>query len=105
MDYVYSIYDAKQTVYIQPFFARNDASAIRILEQTLLSMPDCLLTQYPEDFTVFRIGDWDANTGVITKADAFVSLGTCLQLISQMRARRAQMKPAVTTDKPEAENA
>ncbi len=60
---VYVMRDAR-TTYMQPTFDMNDASAIRNFEHAL-SQKDSLLFSHPEDYSLYRIGSYDAETGVI----------------------------------------
>ena len=60
---VYAIRDGKAEAYSPPFIARSDGEAMRIVMQTLLG--DSQLTQFPDDFTLFRIGEWFEDGGVL----------------------------------------
>lgn len=67
---IYSIFDSKAEAYSQPFFAPNDAVARRIFENSVNKDETVQLFHHPEDFTLFRIGDWDAVAGSISGFDA-----------------------------------
>lgn len=60
---VYTIYDCSVENYNVPFFAKTDAEAQRIVASSCQS--GSLLLNYPEDFVLYRIGDFDTETGII----------------------------------------
>lgn len=79
---IYAIYDLKAKVFNQPFFLQNDDVAIR----TCTSLANDTMTQcgqYPEDYVLYNLGQYDDSTGhmsstqeehtVITKLAALVT--------------------------------
>lgn len=74
---IFSIFDEKAGAYLQPFFLPNIAVAQRALI-------DCLtdnnhqFTQHTSDYTLYRIGLWDTETGKIKSEIKLVN--TLLQL-------------------------
>ena len=60
---VYSIYDVKTEVYNQPFFMHRDAQATRSVVD-LVSDPQSSVSKHPEDYILYRLGEFDDNTGV-----------------------------------------
>lgn len=62
---VYSVYDMKAGTYTPPFLARTSAEACRIIANTVRSV-ETMLAQYPADFQLVRVADWDEMTGTIT---------------------------------------
>lgn len=63
---LYSINDRKLESFTPPFIARNDVDARRQVAAFLASSPDVLPAKYPEDFSLFCVGEWDDSKGVIT---------------------------------------
>lgn len=58
---MYSIYDTAVRGYNKPVFFANDADAIR---STLLAKDDeKILSKWPEQFILYRVGYWDDETG------------------------------------------
>ena len=59
---VFAIHDAKAEAYMQPFFMANKGTAIRAITE-LLSKSDHQFSKYPEDFTLFELGEYDDSNG------------------------------------------
>ena len=67
--YIYSMRDAL-TGFMQPSFELNDAVAMRNFEAAVLnSAPQNLLHSNPQDYTLFKLGEFNSNTGIITPMD------------------------------------
>lgn len=63
---LYSIYDSKAGIYNKPFYLLNNAVAMRTAID-LLSDPNTDVGRHPEDFTLFKIGTYDDNTGQVAQ--------------------------------------
>lgn len=74
----YSIYDSKVEAFMPPFLMRNKGEAIRAFGQTV-NDPKSNLCQWPADFTLFEIGEFDEYTGQINGYDIKLALGTALE--------------------------
>lgn len=59
---VFAIHDAKAEAYLQPFFMANKGSAIRAITD-IVTKPDHQFAKYPEDFTLFELGEYDDSNG------------------------------------------
>lgn len=59
---VFAIYDSKAEAYLQPFFMANKGTAIRAIAD-ILTKPDHSFSKYPEDFTLFELGEYDDSNG------------------------------------------
>jgi len=86
---VYAIYDSKIEAFKQPFFSPNRNAALRMWDRLANDKQNDMIGAYPSDFTLFEIGEWDDNSGVISALGAKVSLGTALE------ARRSETLSAV----------
>ena len=67
---IYSLYDLKAQIYSHPYYSLNDSVALR----TFLQMgqdPTSTVHHYPDDFKLYRIGDFDDATGVLTPEHPF----------------------------------
>lgn len=62
---VYSIFDNKACVFNSPFTAHTDAEAERTLSDGIKNM-DSVLGHNPQDFALFRIGDFDCISGQLS---------------------------------------
>lgn len=59
---VYSVFDRAAAAYLHPYNQVNHASAIRSFGQACRSDAH-QFAQYPEDYTLFYIGEFDEQTG------------------------------------------
>lgn len=62
---IYSIYDTKAEHYGNPVFIRTDGEARRMFGQ-VANDKETEIGRHPEDFILYRIGTWDAETGTLT---------------------------------------
>jgi len=63
--FAYSILDTKSKVYNQPHFLINDAVAIRQF-QMVVNDKESIISKYPEDFRLYRVGEFNLTNGKIT---------------------------------------
>lgn len=77
---IYTVYDSKAEVYMQPFIATNDAVAQRIF-QDAVNADGHHFNKFPGDFSLFGIGTFSEVTGQVTAAKAFTNLGLATQFI------------------------
>lgn len=70
MKNIYSIKDNKMG-FEQIFIAPNNATAIRMFGDTCRD-EKTLFAQHPEDFDLYKVGEMDDNTGVITSDVQFL---------------------------------
>lgn len=62
---IFAVYDHKAQDFGQPFFNQNTATALRAFTD-LVNDPSTTVFKYPDDFTLFEIGHYESNTGIIT---------------------------------------
>lgn len=62
---VYSVYDQTAQVWSQPFFQMNDQTAQRAISNAANS-PGHNYNMNPEDYSLYCIGEFDDNNGVLT---------------------------------------
>ena len=76
--FAFSVYDNAIKAYGRPWFARNEAEALRSFRLEVAN-PDSFMAKSPADFTLFMVGSFDDNTGELRATGALVNLGTALQ--------------------------
>lgn len=79
---VATVYDTKAETYFQPFFARTRAEALRSFKQAA-NQEGHTFNNFPGDFHLFIVAEWDEDTGGFTNLDAPASLGSALEHIEQ----------------------
>lgn len=62
----YSIFDKKADVYSKPFFVGQDGEASRMFID-LVNDSKTTLHRHPEDYSLYRIGEFNDNSGEIIK--------------------------------------
>lgn len=75
---VFSVYDAKANCYMQPFFALTKGLGTRVFAEWA-DDENHPCGKWPDDFTLFEIGEWDDQQGVLINHAANISLGTALE--------------------------
>lgn len=59
---LYSIKDSK-TGFMTPVLEQSDPAALRNFSAAV-SQHDCIMHQYPNDFALYKVANWDTDTGV-----------------------------------------
>ena len=75
---IFTVYDSKVEAYMTPFFERSSGSAIRGFEQTCLDGKSSF-SLYASDYTLFEIGTYDDETGMVEAYPSFISLGNGIE--------------------------
>lgn len=75
---IYSVYDSKAKAYNSPFYLRNSGEATRGFSD-VVNDGKSQISKYPEDYTLFELGEFDDEMGSIAMYDAKITLGGALQ--------------------------
>jgi len=62
---IYSVYDEKAEEFSPPFFQQNDRLAQRMITESAKGNGS-MLAAYPEDFKLYRLGEFETSTGELT---------------------------------------
>ena len=62
---VYSIRDVKSG-FMSPTLEQSDVMAARNFESAIMSSKEGLFTTHAEDFILYKIGEFDSETGVVS---------------------------------------
>lgn len=76
---VFTVYDAKVEVYLDPIMVRGKGEAVRIMINTM-KQPGNVFADHPADFTLFEIGEWDDHSGRYTEHEAHVPVNSLLEI-------------------------
>jgi len=79
----YSILDTKSKIYNNPYFLINDAVAVRQFG-LIVNDKESLISKYPEDFRLYRVGKFDMRTGKIITEENPVEIAHGLNLKSEV---------------------
>ena len=70
----FSVYDRAAENYNTPMFMAAKGQAIRAFDDQANS-EDSMINKHPEDYTLFYIGEFDDDTGLLTPANKPQSMG------------------------------
>lgn len=62
---MFTIYDKKMQIHQQPFVAINRATMMRTIADGL-KRNDSMMSRFPVDYEIYKIGEFDETTGMIT---------------------------------------
>ncbi len=77
---VYCIFDAKAMAYANPFFFPQEGLALRAFAD-LCNDPETAVGCHPDDYTLFHIGRFDSDEGMLEPNLAPVTLGNGLEFV------------------------
>ena len=72
---VYSIYDAAAQAFTPPFYMQNDGLAIRAFMDNVNAEEKNNISEHPDQFTLFKIAEFDDKTGTFKDLETNKSLG------------------------------
>lgn len=75
---MFAVYDSKARTFCRPFFVAHEAVALRAFEGGA-NDPAQEMCQHPGDFTLFHLGEFDDDTGVVKPLAEHVNLGLAAQ--------------------------
>jgi len=80
MTQVFTVYDSAARRYLEPFFADTVEVALRMF-RAMVSKEGHQFNRFPEDYTLFHIGDYDPTSGMLSTLLAPHSLGVAVQFM------------------------
>lgn len=79
---VFSVYDSKAEVFHQPMFLNTIGEATRNFEDAC-RQEDSPMASHPEDYTLFHIGEFDSDKGLLTPLTTPASLGLAIEYLRE----------------------
>ena len=98
----YAIYDVKAAMYQRPFFAVRDGEATRAFVDAVATK-DHPLGQHPEDYTLFRIGAFNDESGLLEASPAermMTALEAAAQMLTNGEVPHTPKLPGLGTETP-----
>lgn len=83
---VFTVYDSKGDVYMNPFLAVNALAAIRTISD-LVQQPDHMFSRHSQDFTLFELGEYDDSNGRYQMLDSIKPVMGLWELKSEMNLK------------------
>jgi len=79
---IYSIRDQKAEFFNNPWFAKTHGEAERNF-RSLVNDPKSMVSQYPLDYDLYYLGEYDTNTGKIAPLDAPQHIMQAISLVAK----------------------
>jgi hypothetical protein len=92
--FIYSLFDQAAKAYTRPFFLQNDGIAIRAFQDQVNAKEPNNVSEHPEQFTLFCIGEFDDSNGDITP-EISRSLGNGKQFVDEPSFTAQDLKEAI----------
>jgi len=77
--HIFSIFDGKAQAFLDPFLAVNSAVAVRMLKAAVNDERHDF-GKFPEDYTLFRLGEFDSEIGKFKLLDTAEPVTKAIQL-------------------------
>ncbi len=90
--HLFSVYDSAAGAYLDPFVAPSIEFAMREF-RTAVNKPEHQFNKYPEDYTLFHIGQFSSEKGKL-QADEPISLGIGITYIEQLKLELEETESA-----------
>jgi hypothetical protein len=78
---VYTVYDSKAEAFLQPFFSQSKGVAIRSFQEAVRDEKSNI-SKYPEDFTLFELGEYDDANSKFNLHNTPQSLGVAVEFLT-----------------------
>jgi len=85
----FSIYDSKAEYFSAPYFYKTNGMAIRAFTE-LARDANSTISKHPDDYRLFRVGDFDDDTGTLTSGTAPMLLATGTEVVSEDHGLRVE---------------
>ena len=79
---VFTIYDSKAEHHFPPQFLQAPGQAIRYFEDEA-NNPESPIGKHPQDYSLFQIGEFDDDLGLLTPLVPIKSLGVAHEFIKE----------------------
>lgn len=79
---LFTVFDSAAKLFLPPFEARTAEEAIRRFRTTVNS-PESQINKYPEDYTLFEVGEFDQESGLLIPLATPHSLGVAITFLEQ----------------------
>lgn len=77
---IFTVYDSAARRYLEPFCAETIETAIRMF-RALVEKEGHSFNRWPQDYTLFHIGKFDSENGVLIALDTPHSLGVAITFV------------------------
>ena len=78
--FAYTVFDSKSSAFKPPFYLSTDGEALRAFGDAC-NMPENPLGQHPEDYTLFKLGEYDDKTALFEPEKTPKSMGLGVEFV------------------------
>lgn len=82
---VFSVFDSATKLFLDPFFAQTIEEALRRFRATVNHPEATNINEYPEDYTLFHLGEYDLESGELRPLSTPHSLGLAVTFLNPDR--------------------
>lgn len=87
---MYSFFDLKSESFTPPMCYSNDQEFTRFSIDHVLRDGKSLISQHPEDFRLFQVGEFDTTTGLCTMT-GLILIGDLLPFVRAFTAKQKEL--------------
>lgn len=80
---IYSIFDSKARAFLPPFYLANDSLATRVFSDCANDSVHAF-GKHPEDYSLFRLGEFDDALGTFDLLSTHVNLGLAASFVEDI---------------------
>lgn len=84
---MYSLFDSAAQSFNNPIYMHNDGLAVRLFQDQVNSKEDNQIKLHPEQFTLFRVGEWNDKDCTFNILDTPRSIALGVELINDNEPR------------------
>lgn len=82
--FIYTVYDLKAEMWNKPLIGQGDKVGLMVRTFTdLANDKQHPIGQHPEDYCLFRVGEWDDDEGKLIITEPPVSLGKAINYVKK----------------------
>jgi hypothetical protein len=79
--FIYTVYDSKAECYLSPFYCKSKGEALRSFAE-IANDKQSQIGKYPEDFTMFELGEFDDSNAEFKMHKASIALGCAIEFVN-----------------------
>lgn len=80
---VYSFFDSAASAFMKPFYVHGDGEAVRIFQSAINADDKNNMSLYPQQFTLFKLGEFDDKNASFKLLDAPLSIALGVELVEK----------------------
>ena len=99
----FAAFDSATQLFLPPFPAQTIEEAIRGF-RSVVNRPDHQFNQFPEDYTLFHLGEFDTATGAFTSLSTPHNLGLAVSFLASSASSSSNSDQGAALVRPDQES-